>query len=61
MTSVKIVRTSLLGKLNSDFLDLVIVRIECVDNTTAARTNGIAGNDISCISDMPNELRLSDA
>ena len=53
--------TSLLGKLNSDFFDLVIVRIECVDNTTAARTNGIAGNDISCISDMPNEFKLSDA
>jgi hypothetical protein len=55
------VNTNLLGKLKSDFLDLDIVRIECVDNTTAANTNGIAGKDISCISDIPNEFKLSDA
>ena len=42
-------------------MDLEIVRIECVDKTTAASTNGIAGNDISCIRDNPNELRLPDA
>ena len=34
-------------KLNFDFLLFEIVRIECVDKTTAASTRGIAGNDIS--------------
>ena len=56
-----IVITSRLGKLKSDFFDFDMVRIECVDNTTAARTSGIAGNDISCISDPPNEFKLPDA
>ena len=56
-----IVNKSLLGKLKLDFFDFDMVRIECVDNTTAARTSGIAGNDISCISERPNEFKLSDA
>jgi hypothetical protein len=56
-----IVITSLLGKLKLDFLDFDMVRMECVDNTTAARTSGIAGNDINCISERPNEFKLPDA
>jgi hypothetical protein len=50
-----------LVKLYFDCLFFDIVRIEWVDNTTAARTSGIAGKDINCINDNPNELRLSDA
>jgi hypothetical protein len=61
MTIVIIVINKRLVKLKFDFLFFEIVRMECVDNTTAARTSGIAGKDINCINDNPNELRLSDA
>jgi hypothetical protein len=53
--------TSLRGKLNFESFDLDMDRIECVDKTTAARTSGIAGNDISCISDRPIEFKLPEA
>ena len=60
-TIVNIVMINRLGKFSFDFLLFEIVRIEWVDKTTADRTKGIAGKDISWISDNPNELKLSEA
>ena len=59
MTILTSVINKRLVKWNLDSLFFEIVRIECVDNTTAARTRGIAGKDINWIRVSPSEFKLA--